>query len=200
MLEKLTAMVSWVLGQLPVVASLLGVTVLSIYQNPSIYHGKELFLIGPFFVGVVSTWLVFRYERFGIWVAIALFVVVFVTVFWVYEEFPPGDKIHGYNWVLSYCVPAILLAIMGRAFIFSVHYVAPGVAGRRYQEDFGDTTNREYTLTHNLNSRDVLVRVMQNPTLTDFDVQRIERPSANTVKVTCTAPPGASTLRVLVLS
>jgi hypothetical protein len=41
---------------------------------------------------------------------------------------------------------------------------------------------------------------MQNPTLTDFDVQRIERPSANTVEVTCAAPPGASALRVLVLS
>lgn len=66
-----------------------------------------------------------------------------------------------------------------------------------YKTDFGDTTTTTYTLTHNLNTRDVHVTLRRN---SDHAIvsATVSCPTVNTVSVTVAAAPGVNALRALI--
>jgi hypothetical protein len=73
----------------------------------------EWYLVVPVGVGVLSTWMVGLY-RWTMWILLVLLIGCSVLVYWIYSHYPPLDPIHAYNWVLSYCAPAILFAMLCR--------------------------------------------------------------------------------------
>jgi hypothetical protein len=70
-IEKWLALISAVLGQVPWLATVAGVYSLSLYQ-PSIYHGKEPFLLVPFMVGLFANWTALRWPN-AMWVIVPIF-------------------------------------------------------------------------------------------------------------------------------
>lgn len=179
--------------------SLAGYNQLSIYQNPSIYQGYELFLLGPVGIGIFASWAVLKFDKFGMLIVFVCFLLSFILVVFIYEHYPTESKIHTYNWVLSYCLPALALAMLGRLIIDLTYYVHPSRAAKRCQYDFGDTTNTSFLITHNLNTLDVVVCIRSNSgDREDFAPARIERPSTNQVRVVCTAPPGLNALHAII--
>src|SRR5713226_8076481 len=104
-LEKAIAAAFALLGQAPWITTITGVYPISLYQ-PSIYRGKELFLLVPIMVGVIATWAVVL-SRKAMWVVFLAFLLVSSFVYWAYETFPPLSPIHPINWILSYCAFAL---------------------------------------------------------------------------------------------
>jgi hypothetical protein len=70
---------------------------------------------------------------------------------------------------------------------------------RKFPANVGDGSATSYTVTHNLNTRDVLVRVFPNSgTFDDVEVD-VQRPSVNTVTVIFATAPAANAFRVVVM-
>jgi hypothetical protein len=109
--EKVIALATAALGQAPWVTTITGAYPLSLYQ-PGVYHGKELFLAVPIMVAIVASWAVMRWRQL-MWAIFAIFIVVAVCVYWIFDTFPVTDPIHAINWVLSYCAFALLVAALG---------------------------------------------------------------------------------------
>src|SRR5256885_16305997 len=58
--KKCLPIISAALGQVPSATTVAGVYSLSLYQ-PSIYHGKEPFLLIPLMVGLIATWAALKW-------------------------------------------------------------------------------------------------------------------------------------------
>lgn len=71
---------------------------------------------------------------------------------------------------------------------------------RKYAASFGDTTNTIYTITHNLNTRDVVVQIYMNGGNYDEVLADVRRVSLNSVEVRLSSPPGNNALRIVVWS
>ncbi|MDW8221312.1 MAG: hypothetical protein RML40_12380, partial [Bacteroidota bacterium] len=68
----------------------------------------------------------------------------------------------------------------------------------KFSVTFGDTSNTQYTITHNLGTQDVVVSIRR--TSDNYQVMAsIEHASANTVVVRLAAAPGNNALRIVVI-
>ena len=85
------------------------------YQ-PSIYKGKEFFLIAPMMVAVVAAWATLRY-RWAMWGIFIAFGILVVVVYWIYTTASVGDQLHSINWILSYCVFALFVVALGKLLV-----------------------------------------------------------------------------------
>ncbi len=72
-------------------------------------------------------------------------------------------------------------------------------APKRYTATIGDTTNTIYTITHNLNTRDIFVAVYNNSGNYDDVEVEVRRPTVNTIEIRTSAPPGNGALRVVII-
>jgi hypothetical protein len=112
--KLISSVVSTIGGQLPWILNALGVHSISIYQ-PAIYEGKQLFLIVPIGVGIFATWLVVIRSANMAWV-FAAFVLLAILVYWLHG-FPTMSPVHPANWILSYCLPALVFPMIVRLVI-----------------------------------------------------------------------------------
>ena len=71
------------------------------------------------------------------------------------------------------------------------------VASREFATSIGDGTTTTYTVTHNLNTRDVIVQLVDNSTY-DTVYADVVRDTVNTVQVSFTVAPTTNDIRVLV--
>ena len=69
----------------------------------------------------------------------------------------------------------------------------------KYAANFGDGAATQYTITHNLNTRDVTVEVMTNSGNYDTVICDVERTSVNAVRLTFAVAPTSNQYRVVVL-
>jgi hypothetical protein len=73
-------------------------------------------------------------------------------------------------------------------------------AKRKYVVNFGDASATQYTLNHNLNTRDVQIRVYRNSTPWDDVLVDIERPTVNSCVIRFASPPGVDAFRLVVIA
>jgi hypothetical protein len=75
-------------------------------------------------------------------------------------------------------------------------------AGRvkKLSANIGDGAATQYDITHNFNSRDVLVEVVRNSTPWDTIICDISRPDVNTVRLNFSTAPTAALFRVIIRS
>lgn len=71
-------------------------------------------------------------------------------------------------------------------------------SANRYSQDLGDGTTTAYTITHNLNSLDILTQVKQKATGTDIVCEAIAA-TVNTLQLKFNIAPAADSLRVTIL-
>lgn len=81
--------------------------------------------------------------------------------------------------------PATLAAWAGRA--------------NKYQANIGDNAATQFTVTHNLNTRDVLVQVVRNASPYDNVVVDVERSSVNAVVLRFASAPTTDQFRALII-
>lgn len=72
--------------------------------------------------------------------------------------------------------------------------------GKVRKFDVGDGTSTSYTLTHNLNTRDVIVRVFPNSGEYDDVELDVRRPSVNTVTLVFSLAPSLNSYRAVVMA
>ena len=113
--EKIIAIVVWVISQIPAASTGVGRYRISIYQ-PSIYNGKEAFLIVPALVAVFSIWVAIQHRR-AVWGIFVVAILLAGVVWWVYERYPATHWVHAVNWVLSYCVASLFASVVARLVI-----------------------------------------------------------------------------------
>ena len=70
---------------------------------------------------------------------------------------------------------------------------------KKYVATIGDTTNTVYTITHNLNTRDIHVSVYNNSGNYDDVEVEIRRPTTNSIEIRTSSPPGNNALRVVII-
>lgn len=70
---------------------------------------------------------------------------------------------------------------------------------RKYSATIGDATNTIYTVTHNLNTRDLHVSVYNNSGNYDDVEVEVRRPSVNSVEIRTSAAPGSNSLQVVII-
>lgn len=75
---------------------------------------------------------------------------------------------------------------------------ASPVATRKFNQNIGDGAATSYTVTHNLNTRDVEVDVYRNSGNFDSVLAEVQRTSANAVTVLFDVAPAANAFRVLI--
>lgn len=71
---------------------------------------------------------------------------------------------------------------------------------RRYATDIGDGSNTSYTVTHNLNTRDISVEVRRNSGAYDYVIVDVEATTLNTATIRFAAAPTSNAFRVFVLA
>lgn len=71
------------------------------------------------------------------------------------------------------------------------------LAARSYVQNIGDGTNTSYTVTHSLNTRDVIVQLYDNSTY-DTVFADVVRTNTTTVTITFSSAPSSNDIRVLV--
>lgn len=71
------------------------------------------------------------------------------------------------------------------------------LAARSYVQNIGDGTNTSYTVTHSLNTRDVIVQLYDNSTY-DTVFSDVVRTNTTTVTITFSSAPSSNDIRVLV--
>jgi hypothetical protein len=70
---------------------------------------------------------------------------------------------------------------------------------RKFSANIGDGTATTYTVTHNLNSRDVVVRVYPNSGQYDDVEVDVQRTTVNAVAIVFATAPAANAFRVVVV-
>lgn len=70
---------------------------------------------------------------------------------------------------------------------------------KKYTAIIGDTTNTVYTITHNLNTRDINVSVFTNASPYDDVEVEIRRTSTSQIEIRTSAPPGNNALQVVII-
>ncbi|PPD10294.1 MAG: hypothetical protein CTY36_00435 [Methylocystis sp.] len=70
----------------------------------------------------------------------------------------------------------------------------------KYATDVGDGSATQYTITHNLNTRDVQVEIYRNSGNYDSVIVDVERTSVNAVRLTFASAPSSNQFRVVVLA
>ena len=71
------------------------------------------------------------------------------------------------------------------------------LAARSYVQNIGDGSNTSYTVTHSLNTRDVIVQLYDNSTY-DTVFADVVRTNTTTVTITFASAPTSNDIRVLV--
>jgi hypothetical protein len=127
-IETVITVVTALLGMLPPALTATGVYPLSLYQ-PVVYNHKEYFLVIPVIVALVAAWSILHYPRSKTVVAVlsGTAVVLALLVWYLFEAYPATHPVHPFNWVLSYCVVAIVLALLGSVVI--AFTPAKGISG-----------------------------------------------------------------------
>lgn len=110
--EAYLKIVSIFVSQIPAAITITDVYRLSLYQ-PSIYYGKEPFLLFPFMCALFSIWLVMRDHR-AMYFVFLLFCILAIAVYWIYDSAPLSSPLHPINWILSYCAFALVIAVATR--------------------------------------------------------------------------------------
>ncbi len=72
-------------------------------------------------------------------------------------------------------------------------------APKRFAATFGDGSATSYTITHNLNTRDVVVNVFPTSGQYDNIICDVQRPTVNTVVLVVTPAPASNSLRAVVV-
>jgi hypothetical protein len=81
--------------------------------------------------------------------------------------------------------------------IATENYVNTQIGNNSFAASIGDGTNTSYTVTHNFNSKDVIVQLYDNSTF-DTVYADVVRDTVNTVVVTFTVAPTSNDIRVLI--
>jgi hypothetical protein len=81
--------------------------------------------------------------------------------------------------------------------IATENYVNTQIGNNSFAASIGDGTNTSYTVTHNFNSKDVIVQLYDNSTF-DTVYADVVRDTVNTVVVTFTVAPTTNDIRVLI--
>lgn len=89
-----------------------GLYPLSPLYQPTIYEHKEAFLIIPGIVAIFASWCIIMRP----WAMIPIFIVSVALsglVYYFYVSFDDKSYINPINWILSYCVFAMAVAMFG---------------------------------------------------------------------------------------
>ena len=70
---------------------------------------------------------------------------------------------------------------------------------RNYATNIGNGSLTEFTITHNLNTRDVITSVYDNTTYKNIKEHNITNTTTNTVSVSFNTAPGTNAYRVVVI-
>ena len=113
--DKVFGFCSAILGIIPPALTGFGVHGPSLY-NPPIYEHLEPFLIIPGMVALYASWSIMTSNR-SVHVIFAIALVLALVVLFVYLDFPEQKtvfsiNIHAPNWILSYCVLAMAIALL----------------------------------------------------------------------------------------
>jgi hypothetical protein len=115
-LSKVMAACSMILGILPPALTGFGFHFASLY-NPPIYEHQEWFLTIPGITAIIASWFVLTNRQTSMPVIAGVSLVLAVIVFVVYNTLPANCtigpiNIHVINWILSYCVVALAIALL----------------------------------------------------------------------------------------
>jgi hypothetical protein len=72
-------------------------------------------------------------------------------------------------------------------------------AAKRFAATFGDGSATSYTITHNLNTRDVVVNVFPTSGQYDNIICDVQRPTVNSVVLVVTPAPASNSLRAVIV-
>jgi hypothetical protein len=100
------------IGMLPPALTGFGLYPLSPLYQPAIYEHKEPFLIIPGMVAVFASWCIILKP----WSMIPIFVIslaLSALVYYFYVTLDDASPINPVNWILSYCVFALAVAMFG---------------------------------------------------------------------------------------
>jgi len=73
-------------------------------------------------------------------------------------------------------------------------------AKKKFTQNIGDGSATQYTVTHNLNTLDVVVEVFRNSGTNDSILCDVERTSANAVRLTFAVAPSSNQFRTVVIA
>lgn len=123
--DKGLAVCSAILGLLPPALTGFGAHFASLY-NPPIYEHLEPFLIIPAIVAIFASWLVLTNRQTSMPVIFGLALFLALVVPFVYLGVPGSStvgsiNVHALNWILSYCVVALAIALLFGFFISLKH-------------------------------------------------------------------------------
>jgi dipeptide/tripeptide permease len=123
--DKVLAVCSAILGLLPPALTGFGAHFASLY-NPPIYEHLEPFLIIPGLVAIFASWLVLTNRQKSMPIIFGLAFFLALVVLFVYLGVPGSStvgsiNVHALNWILSYCVVALGVALLFGFFITLKH-------------------------------------------------------------------------------
>lgn len=84
-------------------------------------------------------------------------------------------------------------------FVTSAKLAAYAGRAKKYQANIGDDSATQFTVTHNLGTRDVLVQVMRNSAPYDVVVVDVERDTTNAVVIRFAEAPTTNQYRVVLI-
>jgi len=78
-------------------------------------------------------------------------------------------------------------------------YLSNGAYTKKYAGNVGDGSNTTFTITHNLNSRDIIVQVQDASSYAIVETEVIAK-TVNTVEVSFNVAPASNAYRVIILA
>jgi hypothetical protein len=123
--DKVLAVCSAILGLVPPALTGFGAHFASLY-NPPVYEHLEWFLIIPGIVAIFASWSVLTNRQKSMPVLFVLALIFALIMLFVYLGVPGSStvwsiNVHGLNWILSYCVVALAIALLFGFFITLKH-------------------------------------------------------------------------------
>lgn len=114
--DKVGGTCSAVAGIAPPALTGFGYHWVSLY-NPPIYEHLEPFLLIPIIVALFSSWSVMTSPVWSMRIIFVASLLLAIVVLLVYLKFPEqytvsSISIHALNWILSYCVLAMAIALL----------------------------------------------------------------------------------------
>jgi hypothetical protein len=124
--DKVLAVCSAIFGLLPPALTGFGAHLLPSLYNPPIYEHLEPFLIIPGMVAIFASYLVLTNRQKSMPVVFGLALFLALVVLFVYRGVPASStvgsiNVHALNWILSYCVVALAIALLFGFFITLKH-------------------------------------------------------------------------------
>jgi hypothetical protein len=111
-LDKLISACSMLIGMLPPALTGFGWYPLSPLYQPRFYEHQEPFVIIPVMVAMFASWSIIHKS----WAMIPIFIIsicLAALVYYLYVSLDDASPFNAVNWILSYCVFALAIAMFG---------------------------------------------------------------------------------------